>query len=218
MTTKPELRFPELPNPDPICMPSGWIRYTEDALKQYGTLCYEAGLAAGRGKAGQHQLEKGDIATLLREHDDPRLYEEADLLMCAASDEIIRLRDSLRQSLAQPAQEPRNPTDISTRLLEYASNPGYSHNDYADTMRAAAEEIERYYGGMMAWKRTAEAKDAAQQPAQAAVPEGGLSEGIDLLDSLIDSIRKGGNYTVASTLIFLGQIRQCFAAPDSGEG
>lgn len=58
------------------------------------------------------------------------------------------------------AQEPRKPTDISQRLREYAGNNGYSHNDYADTMRAAADEIERYHGGMMAWKQTAEKKDA----------------------------------------------------------
>ncbi len=56
---------------------------------------------------------------------------------------------------------PKKPTDISQRLREYAGNNGFSHNDYADTMRAAAEEIERYYGGMMAWKEAAEAKDRA---------------------------------------------------------
>lgn len=33
--------------------------------------------------------------------------------------------------------------DISKQLREYAANPGYSHNDYADTMLAAAAEIER---------------------------------------------------------------------------
>lgn len=51
-------------------------------------------------------------------------------------------------------------TEISADLREYAGNPGYSHGDYADTMRKAADEIERYYGGMMNWKRAAEAKDA----------------------------------------------------------
>lgn len=59
-----------------------------------------------------------------------------------------------------PKQEARKPTDISKRLREYAGNSGYSHNDYADTMRAAADEIERYYGGMVAWKNTAEKKDS----------------------------------------------------------
>lgn len=53
----------------------------------------------------------------------------------------------------------QQPTDLSKQLREYAADSGYSHNDYADTMLAAASEIERYYGGMMAWKKTAEAKD-----------------------------------------------------------
>jgi hypothetical protein len=34
------------------------------------------------------------------------------------------------------------PADIVIDLREYASNPGYSHNDYADTMRQAANCIE----------------------------------------------------------------------------
>jgi hypothetical protein len=60
---------------------------------------------------------------------------------------------------ANDVQGERKSTDLSKQLREYAKNPGYSHNDYADTMRQAADEIERYYGGMLAWKRTAEAKD-----------------------------------------------------------
>jgi hypothetical protein len=70
--------------------------------------------------------------------------------------QLIMLCDALA---APSAAAPAAPTDISQRLREYSGNPGYSHNDYADTMLAAAEEIERYYGGMMAWKRTAEKKD-----------------------------------------------------------
>jgi hypothetical protein len=72
----------------------------------------------------------------------------------------IELEFLATQSAKQGAQpDTSKPTDISERLREYAANPGYSHNDYADTMRAAAEEIERYYGGMLAWKKTAEKKD-----------------------------------------------------------
>lgn len=82
---------------------------------------------------------------------------------------VVKERDDLRAAFASRNPEVAKPTDISQRLREYASNPGYSHSDYADTMRAAAEEIERYYGGMLAWKKTAEAKDAAPSiPAQAA--------------------------------------------------
>jgi len=48
----------------------------------------------------------------------------------------------LRPASPMQAQEPRKPTDISKRLREYAGNNGYSHNDYADMMRDAADEIE----------------------------------------------------------------------------
>lgn len=70
-----------------------------------------------------------------------------------------------------PKQEARKPTDISKRLREYAGNNGYSHNNYADTMRAAADEIERYYGSMLNWKKTAEAKDAAPAAANGALTD-----------------------------------------------
>lgn len=68
---------------------------------------------------------------------------------------------ALRTLAAHPApsSDAALPTDISTKLREYASNPGYSHNDYADVMRTAADECERFYGGMVAWKETAQAKD-----------------------------------------------------------
>jgi hypothetical protein len=47
-------------------------------------------------------------------------------------------------------------TDMSARLRETADQqPGWR-----PLLTAAADEIERYYGGMMNWKRTAEAKDA----------------------------------------------------------
>jgi hypothetical protein len=54
-----------------------------------------------------------------------------------------------------PAQAERAPTDLSHRLRETADQqPGWK-----PLLTAAADEIERYYGGMMAWKRTAEKKD-----------------------------------------------------------
>lgn len=37
-----------------------------------------------------------------------------------------------------------NNNNLAAQLLEYASNPGYSHNDYADTMRAAAKSLSSY--------------------------------------------------------------------------
>lgn len=68
----------------------------------------------------------------------------------------IHFRDAFGQ---QPDSGPSAPTDISKHLREYAANPGYSHNDYADVMRTAADECERFYGGMMNWKENAQKKD-----------------------------------------------------------
>lgn len=78
-----------------------------------------------------------------------------------------------------PAQEPRKPTDISQRLCEYAGNSGYSHNDYADTMRVAADECERFYGGMVAWKETAQQKDRMIIDLRAKLADGMPGDGTD---------------------------------------
>lgn len=47
-------------------------------------------------------------------------------------------------------------TDLSKRLRAFASNLGFAHSKI---MIEAADEIERYYGGMLNWKATTEAKD-----------------------------------------------------------
>lgn len=51
------------------------------------------------------------------------------------------------------------PTDLSTRLRESA-DAVMLQVDRAKLMRSAADEIERYYGGMMAWKKSAKEADA----------------------------------------------------------
>lgn len=52
---------------------------------------------------------------------------------------------------------PAAPTDLSKRLRGYCT--GTVVTLPSSDLHAAAEEIERYYGGMMAWKKTAEKKD-----------------------------------------------------------
>lgn len=42
----------------------------------------------------------------------------------------------------EPAQVSQEPVNISEQLREYAGDNGYSHNDYADIMLAAADENE----------------------------------------------------------------------------
>jgi len=67
------------------------------------------------------------------------------------------------QSPAPVSAAPAAPTDLSKHLRALATDPMYADHVHAkkSTLLAAAEEIERYYGGMMNWKRTAEAKDCA---------------------------------------------------------
>jgi hypothetical protein len=53
-------------------------------------------------------------------------------------------------------------TDLSKRLREWGTTRAVAQH-YADAMVAAADEIDRYYTGMVAWKQTAEKKDADWQ-------------------------------------------------------
>lgn len=50
--------------------------------------------------------------------------------------------NEVKHECNEKSQE-QQPTDLSKQLREYAADSGYSHNDYADTMLAAASEIER---------------------------------------------------------------------------
>jgi len=148
-------------------------------------------------------------------------YEEAERLGDAA-------REALKQSFAQPAQEPSKPTDILKRLMQYAVDPECSQA-CADTMRAAAEEIERYYGGMLAWKAIAEAKDkVAQQPAQAAAPEGWKLVPEYITEEMAEAIyrntwpdtcgmRTGAQQAWNEALSCAPQPPSLNAAPDSGD-
>ena len=79
MTTKPEVKLPELSEHLSESMMKFGVAYRrgsaldrvfhltqlQDAIKacaqEYGTLCYEAGLAAGRGQAGQQEVNIGSV-------------------------------------------------------------------------------------------------------------------------------------------------------------
>lgn len=52
---------------------------------------------------------------------------------------------------------------------------------------------------------------APQAEAAQGVPEG-ITEGLEILDNFIASVRENGNYSTEATLTFIGQARQCFAA------
>ena len=64
-------------------------------------------------------------------------------------------RTALRMALMDEFDAGK-PTDLSKRLREYAAT-GKAHSP--KLLAQAADEIERYYGGMLAWKKSAETKD-----------------------------------------------------------
>jgi hypothetical protein len=88
--------------------------------------------------------------------------ENIGCLRCETTDgpQFLCSDESMRTLLAaHPVQPTENfskkHTDISVRLRETADKqPGWKK-----LLCEAADEIERYYGGMLAWKQTAETKD-----------------------------------------------------------
>lgn len=72
----------------------------------------------------------------------------------------------------------RRTTDLSRRLREIADQqPGWKA-----LLDSAAEEIERYYGGMMSWKEAAEAKDVAAITAPATPFDAEVERALDAGD------------------------------------
>lgn len=98
-------------------------------------------------------VDVGNFAMMLHQRGaDRRLLSEA----FAQWRDTPELAAAQPEAKAAPAKEPTLPTDLSHRLRVTADQqPGWK-----PLLTAAADEIERYYGGMMAWKKTAEKKDA----------------------------------------------------------
>ncbi|CAM4080798.1 hypothetical protein BOTU111921_10595 [Bordetella tumbae] len=64
------------------------------------------------------------------------------------SAELAEIAEGLRALKSAPAAEGVDfPSDLPGQLREYASNNGYSHQDYADTMRQAADALDRQQRG-----------------------------------------------------------------------
>ena len=161
-TGKESLHVGELP-----ALPSDKLAatYTAEQMHTYGRACIAAARPAiwyeGCDTALAHKAAEGtagaapavDLSGLCR-------YDIGECgQIFAPNDGSYVLFDDVRALLAAAPVAPTAPTDISARLREYAGDPGYSHADYSDVMRTAADEIERYYGAMLAWKQTAETKD-----------------------------------------------------------
>jgi hypothetical protein len=92
---------------------------------------------------------------------DPHVGAVEHVIKRQAAREAWQARAALQQRQA-PAQA-ENLEDIVNELREFAGNPGYSHGDYADTMRKAANSIEMLRARF--WTHVAQA-EAAPAPAE----------------------------------------------------
>jgi hypothetical protein len=84
--------------------------------------------------------------------------------------------DDAAAPLAVPVPaEQSAPTDLSKRLREWAGRNAESGNFAIATryIAEAADEIERYYGGMLAWKKSAKEADARANEARSALAVAG---------------------------------------------
>lgn len=133
--------------------------YTADQMHAYGRACIAAARPSiwyegcdtalahkvavpGMVMAAMQQYDVAEIVALF--HDDTQFVKVADVRALLAAAPV-----------ATPA-----PTDISARLRKRVDERGSNTvcMSYLDVL-AAADEIDRYYGAMLAWKQTAETKD-----------------------------------------------------------
>jgi hypothetical protein len=96
--------------------------------------------------------------------------------------QIGHLTGTVAQPVAEGYEELARPTDLSKRLREHDDARLYHEADVL--MSCAADEIERYYGGMVAWKQAAEAKDASLAQ---------LAERVAVLEAAYDYLRCAGS-------------------------
>lgn len=76
----------------------------------------------------------------------------------AATGQAIAADYAARPVANKAEAEPSEPTDIAARLRARAAG-SIANQDDAKLMATAADECDRFYGGMMAWKKTAQKKD-----------------------------------------------------------
>lgn len=86
---------------------------------------------------------------------EPNFHDGEEGMEVCATGDYYAVSD-VEALLAAPAA---GQAGLATELREFASNPGYSHNDYADTMRAAAAELDRRAAPVAADTEQATARD-----------------------------------------------------------
>lgn len=122
------------------------------------------------------------------------LTERISSLICAELGASVHQADRVAELIAtfhpaaQPIADVSAPTDLSKRIRKYAEQSWKFNtaNIKPSELIEVCDEIERYYGGMLAWKKSAEAKDAAR----AAAPVSG--QGASLDDDVLQKLANDG--------------------------
>ncbi|MEH6434343.1 Lar family restriction alleviation protein [Massilia sp. DD77] len=118
---------------------------------------------------------------------------------CPATVQVVRgdfSRWNRRAPSATPRGEDARPTDLSREIRSHLSNAGTTTaGKLILLLDRAADEIESYYGGMLNWKRTAEAKDAEFLAGRAAGTSAGEAAEARDPDGWVGSAIVGGELT-----------------------
>ena len=167
MTTKPEVKLPEFPALPEKGANTWWSvaqgkavgdAYKADQMQayamQYGTLCYEAGLAAVRVQAGQSRMEFQETLEQFEHFLFFRIPTNSPYFL-----ELDEIYQSLKQSLALPADTPQ--------LLHLIERLQKLVQTLAEGGSLGSTAARHYWGDLAALKQS------ITQPAQAAAPDSG---------------------------------------------
>ena len=126
------------------------------SLQTYNSI-YDKALEAAAGMVGGTNwlADDGDVPALIAKHirgmksapaAEPETLEEILRHERERAPMVLPKDPTLPDDTAKGAGDDF-PSDLPGRLREYASNNGYSHQDYADTMRKAADALDRQQRG-----------------------------------------------------------------------
>lgn len=137
-----------------------FAEFEKDASKVLGEVTVKlvslhAAAVASEEETARIAAERAELAALREAAAEAKRLAQVETERVAAE---RKAEDDRRAALAaeQEAEAPSAPTDISARLRFHVSQ---NTVPYPKDILAAAAEIERYYGGMLAWKQAAETKD-----------------------------------------------------------
>jgi hypothetical protein len=117
------------------------------------------------------------------------------------TDEFGSYSNALVEGDFRTWQAARAAAPVSTDTGCHAINPPEFPKYMPDFFEHQSKEAVWDHACLTGWR------SAAPVSGQAASID--VSEGVEILDSLIGNIEQGGNYSVEATLTFLGQIKQC---------